>query len=144
MNKRTKGKKKIKGQKHKGTKVKKRKTSQELRIATRRVVGCQDVQGVFTKRCHYNYFCNYCHFYYYHNLSCWVVTILFFSFAQFEFLSLVTIWSFKFCHNLFFLSFITVWVLKFCYNVFFLLFFSFFFFVLSVFDFFSFVNIRFF
>ena len=32
----------------------------------------------FTKRCHYNYFCHYCNFYYNHNLSFWVVTILFF------------------------------------------------------------------
>ena len=45
------------------------KTSQELRKAALRVVGCQGVKVFFTKRCHYNYFCHYCHFYYYHNLS---------------------------------------------------------------------------
>ena len=40
-----------------------------------------------------------------------------FSFARFEFLSMVTIWSFKFCHNFVFLSFVTVWVLEFCHNL---------------------------
>ena len=45
------------------------KTSQELRIAALRVVGCQGVKVFLLKICHYNYFCHYCHLYYYHNLS---------------------------------------------------------------------------
>ena len=104
-----------------------RKTLQGLRKAALRVARLSRCQGVFTKRCHYNYFCHYCHFYYYHNLSFWVATIHFFSFAQFEFLNLVTIWSFKFCHNLFF------WVLS---QFEFLSFAAIFFIVLSQFDFF--------
>ena len=69
--------------------------------------------------------------------------LYFFSVVQFEFLSLVKIWSFKFCHNFFYFSFITVWVLEFCHN---LVFFSFvtvwFCLVLSILDFFCFVTIR--
>ena len=79
------------------------KTSQGLQKAALRVGRLSRCLGVFTKRCHYSYFFHYCHFYYYHNWSFWVVTILFFfTFAQFKVLSLVTIWSFKFC-NIFFL-----------------------------------------
>ena len=54
------------------TKIKKpnvMKTLQELRIAALRVGRLSRCLGVFTKRCHYNYFCHYCHFYYYHSLS---------------------------------------------------------------------------
>ena len=51
------------------------------------------------------------------------VTILFFRFAQFEFLSLVTIRSLKVLSKFVcFFSFITVWVLEFCYNLGFFLF----------------------
>ena len=39
----------------------------------------------------------------------------FFSFAQFEFLSLVTIWSFKFCQKFFLV--LSVWVLEFCHSL---------------------------
>ena len=52
-------------------------------------------------------------------ITIWVFELsqfYFLSFAQFEFLSLVTIWSFKSCHTLF-LSFITVWVLEFGHNL---------------------------
>ena len=42
------------------------------------LVGCKGVKVFFTKRCHYSYFFHYCNFYYHHNLSFWVVTILFF------------------------------------------------------------------
>ena len=83
------------------------------------LVGCQGVKVFFTKRCHYNYFCHYCNFYYHHNLSFWVVTIFFLFLHNLSFFSFVTIWSFKFCHNLFFLSlsqfeFFTIWVFEFC------------------------------
>ena len=53
------------------------KTSQELQKAALRVTQLSRCQGVFTKKCHYNYFCHYCNFYYYHNLSFQVVTIFF-------------------------------------------------------------------
>ena len=50
-------------------------------------------QVVFAKRCHYNYYCLYCHYYFFHNLSFWVM-------SKFE-LGFVTICVFKFCHIFF-------------------------------------------
>ena len=64
------------------------------------LVSCQ---GVFTKRCHYNYFCHYCYLYYYHNLSFWVWSqINLSSFVTIFFCCLITVWVLVFCHMSFF------------------------------------------
>ena len=83
-----------------------RKTSQELRKAALRVVGCQGVKVFLLKDVIITTSVTTVIFI---TITIWVFELSqfnFFSFAQFEFLSLVTIWSFKFCHNLFF------WVLS--------------------------------
>ena len=51
-------------------------------------------QVVFTKRCHYNYYCHYRHYHYHHNLS------YFFSFVTIWFLSFVTIGVFWVQHTM--------------------------------------------
>ena len=105
-----------------------KKTLQELQKAALRVTLLSRCQGVFTKRCHYNFFCHYSHFYYYHNLSFWVVTIYFFlvlhdlsfwdwlqdllSFVAICFLSFVTVWVLEFCRNLGFFSVDKTWKIK--------------------------------
>ena len=97
------------------------KTSQELRIAALRVVGCQGVKVFSLKDVIITSSVTTVIFI---TITIWVFELsqfVFFSFVQFEFLSLVTIWSFKFCYN-FFLSFITVWVLEFSFNLVFCLF----------------------
>ena len=114
-----------------------RKTLQKLRKAALRVGRLSRCQGVFTKRCHYNYSVTTVIFI--------TITIWVFELSQFFFLVLhdLSFWvwlqldlsSFV---TICFLSFVTVWVLEFCHNLVFC--FSF----VTVWFFFSFVNIRFF
>ena len=89
---------------------------QELRIAALRVVGCQGIKVFSLKDVIITTSVTTVIFI---TITIWVFELsqfYFFSFVQFEFLSLVTIWSFKCCH-IFFYSFITVWVLEFCHNL---------------------------
>ena len=54
-------------------------------------------------------------------VTIWVLSQLnFWGLSQFEFLSLVTIYVFKFCHNLIFWNLVTVWVFELCHHVSFL------------------------
>ena len=91
------------------------KTSQVLRIAALRVVGCQGVKGFSQKDVIITTSVTTVIFI---TITIWVFELSqfnFFSFVQFEFLSLVTVCCF-------FLSFIFVWVLEFWHNLGFFLF----------------------
>ena len=70
------------------------KTSQESRkAALRKSHRLSRCRIVLTKRCHYNYCCHYCHYYYYNNLSFeFCHNFAFWALLQFEFLSFVTVW----------------------------------------------------
>ena len=93
-----------------------RKTSRESRkTALRTYYRLSKCHIVFTKICQYTY---YCHYYYYHNLSFWVL-------SQFDFLCFVTIWVFKFCRSLsfqilsevVFFIFFKIQIFEFCHNL---------------------------